>query len=122
VEDALRYSRTSTETGIGKGEHAQVKSIDAPKNRLTVEREDGTERSYDPRRQPRICSIAAWPVSVSRGRHDAQIYTDNAATLGQELGRNFSHSLAIQPEPLAQKREPRPAHTNEISQDFSLGL
>jgi hypothetical protein len=41
---------------------------------------------------------------------------------GQELGRNFSHSLAIQPEPLAQKREPRPAHTNEISQGFSLGL
>jgi ATP-dependent exoDNAse (exonuclease V) alpha subunit len=51
VGDVLRYSRTSKETGIGKGEYAQVKSIDAPNNRLTVERQDGTERTYDPRRQ-----------------------------------------------------------------------
>ena len=47
----LRYSRTSKETGIGKGQYAQVKSIDAPTNRLTVELLDGTERTYDPRRQ-----------------------------------------------------------------------
>jgi ATP-dependent exoDNAse (exonuclease V) alpha subunit len=40
-----------TETGIGKGEYAQVKSVDPPKNRLTVELQDGTERIYDPRRQ-----------------------------------------------------------------------
>src|SRR5450631_4233775 len=51
VGDVLRYSRTSKETGIGKGEYAQVKSIDAPKNRLTVELQDGTQRTYDPRRQ-----------------------------------------------------------------------
>ena len=49
--DVLRYSRASKETGIGKGEYARVKSIDAPSNRLTVERKDGTERTYDPRRQ-----------------------------------------------------------------------
>ena len=47
----LRYSRGSKETGIGKGEYARVKSVDAPNNRLTVERKDGTEQSYDPRRQ-----------------------------------------------------------------------
>ena len=51
VGDVLRYSRASKETGIGKGEYAQVKSIDAPKNRLTVELQNGTERTYDPRRQ-----------------------------------------------------------------------
>src|SRR6266851_2247198 len=51
VGDVLRYSRASKETGIGKGTYAQVKSIDAPKNRLTVGLQDGTERSYDPRRQ-----------------------------------------------------------------------
>jgi ATP-dependent exoDNAse (exonuclease V) alpha subunit len=51
VGDVLRYARASKETGIGKGEYAQVKSIDAPNNRLTVERQDGTERTYDPRRQ-----------------------------------------------------------------------
>ena len=51
VGDVLRYSRASKETGIGKGEYAQVKSIDAPRNRLTVELQDGTQRTYDPRRQ-----------------------------------------------------------------------
>jgi conjugative relaxase-like TrwC/TraI family protein len=51
VGDVLRYSRTSKETGIRKGEYAQVKSIDAPKNQLTVELKNGTKRAYDPRRQ-----------------------------------------------------------------------
>jgi ATP-dependent exoDNAse (exonuclease V) alpha subunit len=51
VGDVLRYSRASKETGIGKGEYAHVKSIDATSNRLTVELRDGTERNYDPRRQ-----------------------------------------------------------------------
>ena len=31
--------------------YPQVKSIDAPKNQLTVELQNGTERTYDPRRQ-----------------------------------------------------------------------
>jgi len=51
VGDMLRYSRASKETGIGRGEYAQVKSIDAAANRITVELQDGTERTYDPRRQ-----------------------------------------------------------------------
>jgi ATP-dependent exoDNAse (exonuclease V) alpha subunit len=218
VGDVLRYSRTSKETGIGKGEYAQVKSIDAPSNRLTVARQDGTERTYDPRRQqgvsvfreemrsfsvgdriqftapanelkvanrelgtiesigedgrlrlnmdggraveldPRqhphldhgyamtshssqgqtadrvlihvdtelgakdlLNSRMAY-VSVSRGRYDAQIYTDNASTIGQELGRDVSHSPAIQPEPVVQKIGQEPAHTNEIVQGFGLSL
>ena len=49
--DVLRYSRTSKETGIERGEYARVKSIDAEKNLLTVVRADGTEPTYDPRRQ-----------------------------------------------------------------------
>jgi ATP-dependent exoDNAse (exonuclease V) alpha subunit len=218
VGDVLRYSRTSKETGIGKGEYAQVKSIDAPNNRLTVELQNGTERTYDPRRQqgvsvfreemrsfsvgdrtqfsapanqlkvanrelgtiesieedgrlrlkmdggrtvdldPRkhphldhgyamtshssqgqtadrvlihvdtelgakdlLNSRMAY-VSVSRGRYDAQIYTNSAPTLGQELSRDVSHSPAIQQEPVAHKIEPQPAHTNEIAQGFGLGL
>jgi len=51
VNDILRYSRSSRETGIAKGEYARVKSIDAQSNRLTVLREDGSETTYDPRRQ-----------------------------------------------------------------------
>ncbi len=218
VGDVLRYSRASKETGIRKGEYAHVKSIDAPKNQLTVELQDRTERTYDPRRQrgvsvfceemrsfsvgdriqftaptnelkvanrelgtienidedgrlrlkmdggrtveldPRkhlhldhgyamtshssqgqtanrvlihvdtelgakdlLNSRMAY-VSVSRGRYDAQIYTNNAATLGQELSRDVSHSPAIQHEPVAHKIEPETTHTNEIAHGFGLGL
>src|SRR5216684_535687 len=218
VGDVLRYSRASKETGIGKGEYAQVKSIDAPKNRLTIELQDGTERTYDPRRQQGVSvfreemrsfsvgdrfqftapannlrvanrelgtiesieedgrlrvkmdggrtvelnstkpphldhgyamtshssqgqtadrvlihvdtelgakdllnSRMAY-VSVSRGRYDAQIYTNNAQTLAQELSRDVSHSPAIQQEPVAHKIEPQTTHTNQISQGLGLGL
>ena len=51
VGDVLRYSRASKETGIGRGEYARVKSIDAAANRLIVELRDSTQRTYDPRRQ-----------------------------------------------------------------------
>jgi conjugative relaxase-like TrwC/TraI family protein len=218
VGDVLRYSRASKETSIGKGEYAQVKSIDAPRNRLTVELQDGTRRTYDPRRQqgvsvfreemrsfsvgdriqftapanePKVANrelgtiesidedkrlrlrmdggraVELDPpkhphldhgyamtshssqgqtadrvlihvdtelgakdllnsrmayVSVSRGRYDAQVYTNNAQALGQELSRDVSHSPAIQQEPGAHKIEPQTKHTNQISQGFGLGL
>ncbi|MFZ0799709.1 MAG: MobF family relaxase [Terriglobales bacterium] len=51
INDVLRYSRSSRETGIHKGEYTLVKSIDAQSNRLTVLRVDGSETTYDPRRQ-----------------------------------------------------------------------
>ncbi|MGA2852425.1 MAG: MobF family relaxase [Terracidiphilus sp.] len=51
VNDILRYSRGSQETGIEKGEYTRVASIDTKNNMLTVIRVDGTEQRYDPRRQ-----------------------------------------------------------------------
>ena len=218
VGNVLRYSRASKETGIGNGEYALVKSIDVPKNRLTVELKDGTQRTYDPRRQqgvsvfreemrsfsvgdrfqftapanelkvanrelgtvesieedgwlrlkmdggriveldPRthphldhgyamtshssqgqtadrvliyvdtelgakglLNSRMAY-VSVSRGRYDAQIYTNNAQALGQELSRDVSHSPAIQQQQGEHKMEPQTTHANQIGQGFGLGL
>ena len=67
VGDVLRYSAQSKETGIGKGEYAQVKSIDAPSNRLTVERQDGTKRTYDPRRQQGVSVFREEERSFSVG-------------------------------------------------------
>jgi hypothetical protein len=67
VGDVLRYSRASKETGIGKGEYAQVKSIDAPANRLTVELQDGTERTYDPRRQQGVSVFREEQRNFSEG-------------------------------------------------------
>jgi flagellar biosynthesis GTPase FlhF len=49
--DVVRYARASKETGIERGEYARVKSVDTGKNLLTVVRADGSELTYDPRRQ-----------------------------------------------------------------------
>jgi len=218
VGDVLRYSRASKETGIGKGEYAQVKSIDAPANRLTVELQDGTQRTYDPRRQQGVSvfreelrnfsegdriqftapandlkvanrelgtigsidgdgrlnlkldngrAIELDPnrhmhldygyavtshssqgqtadrvlinvdtelgakdllnsrmayVAVSRGALDAQIFTNNAAALGQELSRDVCHAPAIQQAPASQAIEQQPAHVHEIGQGFGMGM
>jgi hypothetical protein len=67
VGDVLRYSRASKETGIGRGEYAHVKSIDAVANRLTVELPDGTERTYDPRRQQGVSVFREEMRSFSQG-------------------------------------------------------
>ncbi len=216
--DVLRYSRASKETGIGKGQYATVKSIDAPANRLTVEFQDGTERIYDPRRQQGVSvfreglrsfshgdriqftapandlkvanrelgtiesigddgrvhlkldggrAVELDPnshmhldygyavtshssqgqtadrvlihvdtklgakdllnsrmayVAVSRGAHDAQIFTNNASALGQELSRDVSHAAAIHQAQPAQTIEQQPAHIHEIGQGFGMGM
>ena len=218
VGDVLRYSRGSKETGIGKGEYAQVKRIDAPANRLTVELQDGSARTYDPRRQQGVSvfreelrnfshgdrvqftapandlkvanrelgtigsidgdgrlnlkldngrAIELDPnrhmhldygyavtshssqgqtadcvlihvdtelsakdlvnsrvayVAVSRGAYDAQIFTNNASALGQELSRDVSHAPAIQQTPVSQAIEQQPAHAYEISQGLGMGV
>jgi conjugative relaxase-like TrwC/TraI family protein len=51
VNDILHYSRSSRETGIKKGEYTRVLRVDAQKNLLTVAHHDGSEQTYDPRRQ-----------------------------------------------------------------------
>lgn len=222
VSDVLRYSRASKETGIGKGEYAQVKSIDAAVNRLTIELRDGTERTYDPRRQQGVNvyreelrafsegdrvqftapandlklanrelgmidrigddgrlrlkmddgrSVELDPnrrlhldygyavtshssqgqtadrvlihvdtdlgakdllnnrmayVAISRGAHDAQIFTNDAEKLGYALSRDVSHAPAIQQAPISQAIEQTavqgPSHEHEIGQGFGLGM
>jgi ATP-dependent exoDNAse (exonuclease V) alpha subunit len=48
-DDVLRYSRGSKAVGIKSGEYATVTAIDHEQNRLTVERQDGKEVTYNPR-------------------------------------------------------------------------
>jgi ATP-dependent exoDNAse (exonuclease V) alpha subunit len=51
VDDILRYSRSSKETGIEKGEYTRVLAVNAQQNTLTVARANGEQTNYDPRRQ-----------------------------------------------------------------------
>ncbi|MGA8068124.1 MAG: MobF family relaxase [Terriglobales bacterium] len=87
VGDVLRYSRASKETGIGKGDYAQVKSIDAPRNRLTVGLQDGTQRAYDPRRQQGVSVFREEMRSFSLGdRIQFTAPTNELRVANRELG------------------------------------
>jgi hypothetical protein len=48
--DVLRYSKGSKPLGIEAGEYARVSHVDRESNMLTVKRQRGEEKSYDPRR------------------------------------------------------------------------
>jgi hypothetical protein len=48
--DVVRYTRGSKVLGIEPGEYARVAQVDAPENRITIERETGVHQTYDPRR------------------------------------------------------------------------
>jgi ATP-dependent exoDNAse (exonuclease V) alpha subunit len=48
--NVLRYARGSQEAGIERGEYARVVAIDPNENLLTVEKRNGEQHTYDPRR------------------------------------------------------------------------
>ena len=65
----------------------QVKSIDAPKNRLTVELQDGTQRTYDPRRQQGVSVFREEMRSFSVGdRIQFTAPTNDLRIANRELG------------------------------------
>jgi conjugative relaxase-like TrwC/TraI family protein len=65
--DVVRYARASKETGMERGEYARVKSVDAEKNLLTVVRADGSELTYDPRRQQGVSVYREEPRGFAVG-------------------------------------------------------
>jgi len=48
--DVVRYAKGSKAHGIQAGEYARVERVDGKENRVTVERKDGEQVRYDPRR------------------------------------------------------------------------
>jgi conjugative relaxase-like TrwC/TraI family protein len=65
--DILHYSRTSKETGIGKGEYARVLAVKGQENLLTVLRGNGEQTIYDPRRQMGVSVYRAEEKAFSVG-------------------------------------------------------
>ena len=94
--DVLLYSRSSKETGITKGEYARVTSVDAPGNRITVERKDGSEKTYDPRRQQGVSIYREQERTFSAGdRVQLTAPSSELKLANRELGtiENVDHGL-----------------------------
>ncbi len=71
-----------------RGEYARIKSVDAEKNLLTVVRADGSELTYDPRRQQGV-SVYREGTAQLRRRRTASSSTAPANDLkiaNRELG------------------------------------
>jgi len=58
-------------------------------------------------------------VSASRGRYDAQIYTNDAEKLGEELSRDVSKQSALETEHEMGGRDQGPASENAEHQSAS---
>jgi hypothetical protein len=48
--DLVRYTRGSKVLGINSGEYARVDRVDVRENHVTIERDNGAQQTYDPRR------------------------------------------------------------------------
>ena len=67
VDDILRYSRSSKETGIKKGEYTRVLAVNTEANTLTVIQGNGEQTTYDPRRQVGVSVYREQEKSFSVG-------------------------------------------------------
>jgi conjugative relaxase-like TrwC/TraI family protein len=100
VGDVLQYMRGSKELGIEKGSYTTVVAINPKENRLTVEREDGKQISYDPQRLQGVNAFRESPREFSVGdriqfrqtNHDLKV--DNGA-LGRIEAIDKGNSLSV---------------------------
>jgi ATP-dependent exoDNAse (exonuclease V) alpha subunit len=218
VGDILRYSRSSKETGIKRGDYTRVLAVNAQENTLTVVRASGEHTTYDPRRQMGVSvyrekemvfsigdriqftapnqelkianrelgtvesvaqdgtmrlrlddkrgvdlnpqrhphldhgyAVTSYSsqgqtadrvlvhvdtelgarellnsrmayVSISRGRWDAQIFTDSREKLPQALGHDVSHQSAYKPEPAIAAPQQNVLQPPSRDKELSMGL
>jgi conjugative relaxase-like TrwC/TraI family protein len=65
--DLVRYTRGSKVLGIDPGEYARVDRVDARENHITIERENGAQHTYDPRRLSGVAVYQEVQREFSRG-------------------------------------------------------
>ena len=74
---------------------------------------------------PNLINTRMAYVSVSRGRYDAQIYTNDKTNLAQELARGVSHRSALEysrgPEPTTQRVEPSSTENQTQQREVAQG-
>ena len=103
VDDILRYSRSSKETGIEKGDYARVLAVNAKANILTVVRGNGEQTTYDPRRQVGVSVYREQERKFSVGdrvqftappSHDMKIANRDLGTV-ESIGRDGTMRLRL---------------------------
>ena len=65
--DEVRYDKGSKQFDLKSGSYATVRSVDSATNRITVQRADGSEQTYDPQRLKGVTVYRTEERSVSPG-------------------------------------------------------
>jgi ATP-dependent exoDNAse (exonuclease V) alpha subunit len=105
VDDILRYSRSSKETGIQKGDYTRVLAVSAQSNTLTVDQGDGKHTTYDPRRQIGVSVYREQEKKFSVGdriqftapSHELKIANRDLGTV-ESIGRDGTMRLRLDDE------------------------
>jgi len=66
--DLVRYTRGSKVLGNDPGEYARVDRVDARENRITIERENGAQHTYDPQRLSGVAVYQEVQPEFSQGK------------------------------------------------------
>lgn len=88
VGDVVRYSKGSQVLGIAPGEYARVTHVNKERNLITVERGNGKQAAYDPRRLQGVSVYGETERTISEG--DRVQFTAPSKDLGvtnRELGK-----------------------------------
>jgi ATP-dependent exoDNAse (exonuclease V) alpha subunit len=86
--DVIRYTKGSGQHAIKPGEYATVRDVDARQNILRVEKKDGQEIQYDPRRLRGVSVYARAERSFSTGDRIQLTAPDRSSGLAnRELGK-----------------------------------
>jgi conjugative relaxase-like TrwC/TraI family protein len=96
--DALYYTRGSKEFGIERGTYATVVSTNPKENQITVERQDGQQITYDPKRLHGIAAYREISRDFSEGdriqftvsRPDMDVKNRDLGTVERIEGTNMS--------------------------------
>ena len=124
VNDILRYSRTSKETGIQKGEYSRVLAMNTKANTLTVMRGNGERTTYDPRRQVGVSVYREEGKKFSVGDriqftapdNDLKIANRDLGTV-ESIGRNGMMRLRMDDE---RKVEFSPQHHPHVDHGYAV--
>jgi ATP-dependent exoDNAse (exonuclease V) alpha subunit len=124
VNDILRYSRTSKETGIQKGEYSRVLAVNAQANTLTVARGNGEQITYDPRRQIGVSVYREEEKKLSAGdriqftapSQELKIANRDLGTI-ESIGRDGTMRLRMDDE---RKVEFSPKHHPHVDHGYAV--
>ncbi len=112
--DVLHYTAGSKDLGLKRGSYANVTTVDAEANRITVRREDGREVTYDPKRLQGVTAYQEIGRDFAKG--DRIQFTAPVKDLGV-ANRDLATIVRLDGETVTAKLDGKDGEGREVSFD-----